>query len=215
VIELKSVSKSYNKNQVLCGVDFSISKGEHIFIHGASGIGKTTLLRLIAGFELPDAGDIKIDGRSVIKPYMPPYKRGVGFAFQGSALFPNMNVFKNIIFPIHRQNKNYIKERAEKLIDALSLTGLEKRNPSTLSGGQAKRVELARALAAKPKILLLDEPLSNIDLELQERILDFLLEDIQEFNAALIYVSHEKRESERIGGRTFVISDGRLEECGN
>ena len=212
MVRVESVFKSYKGNPVLKGASFSAEPGEIITVSGVSGAGKTTLLRMIAGFDLPDSGDIFLNGRSVCRNYMPPHRRGIGFTFQGNALFPCMNTVRNIEFPLHRWSKRQIAERRGELIEAMGLAGLERNNPSTLSGGQAKRVELARALAAKPDILLLDEPLSNIEQKLKGQILNFIMEDRKKSGAVLIYVSHDGWELERVGGRRLQMEGGLLLE---
>ena len=176
IIRVEDVSKSYGSRSILNNLSLTIKKGECFTLLGPSGCGKTVLLRLIAGFESPDAGRIYLDDTLVTDPAaqveVPPENRGIGLVFQDYAVWPHMTVFDNVGYPlkIAKRSKEEIRERVMEMVEIVGMKGLEKRLPSELSGGQQQRVALARALVGKPALLLLDEPLSNLDANLREEM---------------------------------------------
>lgn len=169
-VELRNINKNYGDFKASDNVNFGIEKGKLIGLLGPSGSGKTTILRMIAGLETPDSGDIVIDGKVVND--VKPSERGIGFVFQSYALFRYMTVYDNIAFglKVQKADKKYIKERVSELMNLIGLSGLEKRYPSQLSGGQRQRVAFARALAPNPQLLLLDEPFAAIDAKVRQEL---------------------------------------------
>ena len=176
IIRVEDVSKSYGSRSILSGLSLTIKRGECFTLLGPSGCGKTVLLRLIAGFESPDAGRIYLDDTLVTDPAaqveVAPENRGIGLVFQDYAVWPHMTVFDNVAYPlkIAKRPKEEIHARVMEMVEIVGMKGLEKRLPSELSGGQQQRVALARALVGKPALLLLDEPLSNLDANLREEM---------------------------------------------
>jgi len=197
MIRLENLCKTYSGKPVLQGVSFRLAEGESLVVLGPSGCGKTTLLRLAAGLELPDAGEVYLDGRLASRPGwgLPPYTRSIGFAFQSPTLWPHMSVVQNLTFGLNSAPKSHIQETVEELARAFDFTGLLERYPGQLSGGEARRVGLARALAVRPRLLLLDEPLTNLDGELKERIFKEALVFIEGFHPAVIFVTHDPGEA--------------------
>ena len=176
IIELRSIKKSYGSNTIINDFNLTINNGEFVTILGPSGCGKTVLLRLLAGFDVPDSGLILIDDVVVADPAtntdVPPDQRGLGVVFQDYAVWPHMTVFDNIAYPLKLKNieKQALHKQVMEVVELVNLTGLEERLPSQLSGGQQQRVALARALVAKPSLMLLDEPLNNLDANLREEM---------------------------------------------
>ena len=212
MIELHRVSKMFGDVTAIDAASMTIDAQEIVVVQGPSGSGKTTLLRLIAGLALPDAGEIHIDEAVVSTPTWasPPYSRGVGVVFQRAALWPHMTVAQNVRFPILQLPQQEALERVTKLLEAVGLQDLARRYPSQLSGGEARRVALARALAAQPQRLLLDEPLTHIDPALKERLLGLIKKHAQETGATLLYITHDAHEAEAVGGRLYRIENGRV-----
>lgn len=212
MIEIHDLSHSYGKRMVLFAISLSIPPGEFLVIQGPSGSGKTTLLRLIAGLEYPTMGEILIDGRSASTPerLLPPHQRGIGIVFQRSALWPHMTVAGNLAFVMNGTSKTDKNSRIERLLQLAGLEDVAGCYPSSLSGGEARRVELLRALAVKPVRLLLDEPLTNLDLKLKEQLLKIVLEYAREQPATLLLVTHDRLEAETVGGRIVRLENGRL-----
>ncbi|WP_103599878.1 sulfate/molybdate ABC transporter ATP-binding protein [Campylobacter concisus] len=195
----------------LLEVDLSFESGDFVALYGASGGGKTTILRLIAGFEAPQSGFIKVGDKIFFdeKTNLAPQKRNIGFLFQDYALFENMNVFKNLLFA-----KNDLA-LANKLLDICGLTSLKNAKISTLSGGQKQRVALARAVMRKPEILLLDEPLSALDNAMREKLQDYLLALHDEFKMSIILVSHDIAEIYKLCNKVFVLENGKISRSGS
>jgi iron(III) transport system ATP-binding protein len=197
MIRLENLCKSYAGKAVLQGLSLKLAEGARLVVLGPSGCGKTTLLRLAAGLELPDAGEVYLEGRLASRPGwgIPPYNRSIGFAFQIPTLWPHMSVAHNLTFGMNGAPKRHKQETVEELANAFALTGLLKRYPGQLSGGEARRVCLARALAVRPRLLLLDEPLTNLDEELKQRILKEALAFMEGFHPAVIFVTHDPGEA--------------------
>ena len=213
-IELKNVTKRFGEVTALRDVSFSVNEGELMALVGPSGGGKTTVLRMIAGLELPTEGDVFIRGQRVND--LPVQKRNIGFVFQSYALFRNMNVFKNIAFglKIKKWKRREIKERVGELLKLLGLDGLEQRFPHQLSGGQRQRVAIARALAPKPGVLLLDEPFGAVDAKIRQELREWLITLHSELNVTTIFVTHDQEEALEVANRIVIFSKGQLEQVG-
>lgn len=192
LLELKGISKSFGTTDVLRDIDLSIERGEFITFLGASGCGKTTTLRIIAGLEMPDKGQVILEGRDVT--LLEPHQRDVNTVFQNYALFPHMNVEANIGYglKIRKVPKNEIKEKVRKMLDLVQLSDYEKRMPSELSGGQKQRVAIARSLINSPKLLLLDEPLGALDLKLRRAMQTELKRLQKKLGITFLYITHDQ-----------------------
>jgi len=214
VVELRGVSKTYPGGSVpaVTDMDLAIREGEFFSILGSSGSGKTTTLRLIAGFEQPTTGEVLLDG--VDTTGVPPFRRDVNTVFQNYALFPHMKVEANVAYPLKMAgvSKSEIKPRVAESLERVSMTGYEKRLPHQLSGGQRQRVALARALIRRPRLLLLDEPLGALDLKLRESMLLVLRNLQREVGITFIYVTHDQSEALAMSDRLAVMSEGRIEQ---
>lgn len=195
-------------------VSLSIRKGELITLLGPSGCGKTTTLRLIAGFELPTRGRILLEGQDIA--YLPPNKREMGMVFQSYALFPHLSVFENIAYGLRlrRLSKEEIEQRVRTFMALVNLTGLEQRKPAALSGGQQQRVALARAMAIRPRVLLFDEPLSNLDAKLRVALRAEIRQIQQRLGITSVYVTHDQSEAMALSDRIVVMNEGRVEQVG-
>jgi iron(III) transport system ATP-binding protein len=202
MISVKDLVKAFGSVRAVDGVSFELSAGESLVIYGPSGSGKTTLLRLIAGLEIPDAGKVILDGilNSGEGEWVPPHQRNLGFVFQASALWPHMTVSQNIQFGLKKLPSHDAKASLNEILERTGLQGLNQRYPSQLSGGEARRVSLARTLAPKPKILLMDEPLTNLDPDLKTNLLNLVLEIVAQENITMIYVTHDSQEADQIAG---------------
>ena len=213
-IVLKNVTKKFGGVAAVDKVSFSVEDGELMALLGPSGGGKTTVLRMIAGLEMPTAGDIYIRGRRVND--LSVQQRNIGFVFQNYALFKNMNVFKNIAFglKIKKWKRADIRTRIEELLNLFGLEGLEKRYPHQLSGGQRQRVAIARALAPKPSVLLLDEPFGAVDAKIRQELREWLVTLHHELNMTTIFVTHDQEEAMEVANRIVIFSRGRLEQVG-
>jgi sulfate transport system ATP-binding protein len=213
-IELKNVSKKFGDVNAVKGVSFSVKEGELMALLGPSGGGKTTVLRMIAGLEMPTSGDILIRGQRVND--LPVQQRNIGFVFQSYALFRNMNVAKNIAFglKIKKWKPNAMKERIAELVQLLGLAGLEGRYPHQLSGGQRQRVAIARALAPNPSVLLLDEPFGAVDAKIRQELREWLTRLHQELNVTTIFVTHDQEEALEVANHIVIFSRGLLEQVG-
>jgi putative spermidine/putrescine transport system ATP-binding protein len=212
LVEIRGLSKSFGEVKAVAGVDLDINAGEFITLLGPSGSGKTTVLRMIAGFEDPDAGTINLNGEDIT--HLPPYDRDVNTVFQDYALFPHMDVITNIEYGL-RVKKVSKEERRKKALEALEqvrLTGYEKRKPSQLSGGQRQRVALARALVNRPSVLLLDEPLGALDLKLRQQMQIELKELQREVGITFIFVTHDQEEALTMSDRIAVFDKGKIQQ---
>ncbi len=211
-LSVVEIEKTFGVISAVDKVSFELERREFLSLLGPSGCGKTTTLRLIAGFERPDAGQILLDGRKLLP--VPPEKRQIGFVFQNYALFPHMTVARNIAYGVRFDRRIDTKRRVEELLDLVDLRGFERRRPAELSSGQSQRVALARALAPKPKLLLLDEPLSALDARLRESLRGEIRRIQQEIGLSAIYVTHDQEEALALSDRIGVMNEGVIEQIG-
>ena len=215
-LELKDIRKSFEKEtDVLKGISLAIGKGEFITLLGSSGCGKTTTLRIIAGLEMPDGGQVFLDGKDVTS--LAPEARDVNTVFQNYALFPHMNVADNIGYglKLKKTPKEEIRRKVKEMLELVQLPGYEKRKPSELSGGQKQRVAIARALVNNPKVLLLDEPLGALDLQLR-RAMQIELKRLQKkLGITFVYITHDQEEAINMSDRIAVMNEGRFEQIGS
>lgn len=214
-IQLCQVTKSFGTNTVLRNLDLEVKEGEFFFILGPSGCGKTTLLRMIAGFESPTAGDILFDGRSVVNDK--PNQRNIGMVFQNYALWPHLNVRENVRFglDIRKVPRAEAGQQVREVLEMVHLGGFEDRFPNQLSGGQQQRVALARALVTRPGVLLLDEPLSNLDARLRLEMRDELLRVHKATGITTVYVTHDQKEALSMADRMILLKDGIIMQEGH
>jgi sulfate transport system ATP-binding protein len=214
-VELKHINKNFGEVYASRDVCFGIDQGALAALLGPSGSGKTTILRMIAGLEHPDAGDIFIDGARVNDTA--PGLRGIGFVFQNYALFRYMTVFDNIAFGLSVQKKkaDFIRRRVGELLDLIGMEGMEKRRPSQLSGGQKQRVAFARALAPNPKLLLLDEPFAAIDAKVRKELRSWLRDMIRRLGVTGIFVTHDQEDAVETADEIIVTNNGRVEQKGS
>jgi len=213
-IRAEKVSKAFGKVRALDGVSLDVSPGELFFLLGASGCGKTTLLRCIAGLESPDAGAIRFGERDVTQ--LPPHQREAAMVFQSYALWPHLNVERNIAFGLEEKRlpKPEIRRRVSEALESVHLAGLGERSIDQLSGGQQQRVALARALVVKPKCLLLDEPLSNLDAKLRVEMRHEIRRIVKENGLTTIYVTHDQEEALSMADRLAVMEKGAIAQIG-
>ena len=217
-VTIKHITKAFGDNVVLKEFDETFQDGEFITLLGPSGCGKTTMLRIIAGFEKPTTGELYIDNQLVSggKTFIPPEKRGIGMVFQSYAVWPHMNVFDNVAYPltIKHTPKAELRESVERVLGIVHLSQYAERFPNQLSGGQQQRVALARALVAAPRLLLLDEPLSNLDAKLRESM-RFEIKEIQrQLGITVVYVTHDQTEAMAMSDRIFLINRGVVQQSG-
>ncbi len=213
-VKLLNVTKRYGKVAAIDSLTLFVNEGEILTLLGPSGCGKTTTLRCIAGFAMPDSGQIYIGNQDVTR--LPPEKRDIGFVFQNYALWPHMTVYQNIAFglKLRKLSKSEIDKRIQEILSLVKLHGMESRFPRQLSGGQQQRVALARALALRPRVLLLDEPLSNLDAKLREEM-RFEIRDLQrQFRITTVYVTHDQAEALVLSDRIAILNQGRLMQLG-
>lgn len=213
-IRLVGVRKRFGEFEALKGVTLDIRDGEFFFVLGPSGCGKTTLLRIIAGLYTPDEGDIYFGNRRVND--VPPYDRNIGMVFQNYALWPHMNVFDNVAYGLkaRRLPRHGIEKKVRRALRLVGLEGMENKYPSQLSGGQQQRVALARALVVEPDVLLLDEPLSNLDAKLRARMRRELKALQKDLGVTTVYVTHDQAEALSMADRIAVMSFGVVEQVG-
>ena len=214
VIELRDITVEFDGERVLDRLNLSIGDGEFVTLLGSSGCGKTTTLRVIAGFIQPQSGEVFFDGKSVAG--LPPYKRPVNTIFQRYALFPNYNVYENIAFGLKLKKvpKDEIKERVTEMLRLVNLSGFENRSVTRLSGGQQQRVAIARALINQPKVLLLDEPLAALDLKLRKDMQNELKNMQKKLGITFIYVTHDQEEALSMSDTVVVMNEGTIQQIG-
>ncbi|MEM2704618.1 MAG: ABC transporter ATP-binding protein [Candidatus Bathyarchaeia archaeon] len=220
-LEIKGLTKKFGGTVVVDNVNFDVKKGEIVTLLGPSGCGKTTTLRCIAGLERCDGGEIFLDGRLLTsadkKLYVPPEKREMAMVFQSYAIWPHMTVFDNIAFPlkIRKFPTDQIKKKVKEVIEFVRLSGLENRMATQLSGGQQQRVALARALVTNPKVILLDEPLSNLDRNLREAMQYELRNILRKIGITSVYVTHNQIEAMVLSDRVIIMNAGKIEQIGD
>lgn len=220
-LSLVNLSKTFQARggikevKAVIDVNLEIEKGELVTLLGPSGCGKTTTLRMIAGFEFPSEGQIILDGMEINS--LPPHKRDMSMVFQSYAIFPHLNVFENIAYGLNVQHlsKKEITTRADKVLELVHLEGYGQRAPTQLSGGQQQRVALARALIMEPKVLLMDEPLSNLDAKLREEMRTEIRRIQKEMNITSVYVTHDQIEAMTLSDRIVVMNLGKIEQVGS
>ena len=214
IIELKDITVSFDGETVLDNLSLNIKDGEFVTLLGSSGCGKTTTLRIIAGFISPDSGSVFFDGQDVSS--IPPYKRPVNTIFQRYALFPNLNVYDNIAFGLRvsRTPEAEIKERVSAMLELVGLKGFEKKNIAYLSGGQQQRVAIARAVINRPKVLLLDEPLAALDAKLRKDMQRELKNIQRELGITFIFVTHDQEEALSMSDTVVVMNEGIVQQVG-
>jgi iron(III) transport system ATP-binding protein len=212
MIQIEHLSKYFGTVVALQDVNLGVPTGSTAVIQGPSGSGKSTLLRLVAGLDIPDEGQIHLHGQpaSSTRIFLPPYQRQVGMLFQSNALWPHMNVYQNIAFGLKGLGKSQVADRTQQIMCDLGIPELASRFPSQLSGGQARRVALARTMVTQPKILLLDEPLINLNPELKTRLLEWLIDYTQINQTTMLYVTHDPGEALRIPGENYTLIEGQL-----
>jgi iron(III) transport system ATP-binding protein len=212
MIELAGISKSFETYPALCNVSLTIPDHARMALLGPSGSGKTTLLRLIAGLEVPDAGTISFDGRVISSPesVIPPSERSIGFVFQSAALWPHMTVSDNILFGLDSLPDEEQQHRLGVLLERMKITSLKDRFPDQISGGEARRVGLARALAPRPATLLFDEPLTNLDRGLRDDLLNLIAETARETGSTMVYVTHDEYEAECVADTIIRFDKGQV-----
>ncbi len=215
-VELKGLRKAYGHNEVVKGIDLTIADGEVVCLLGPSGCGKTTTLRMIAGLDEPTGGEVHIGGRPMSGPgwFVPPEERQLGMVFQSYAVWPHMTVRDNVLFPL--RIGGMADTQAQASVDAalrrVQLQGLDARYPHELSGGQQQRVAFARAIVARPRVLLLDEPLSNLDAKLREELRDELRALVKDIGVTVVFVTHDQEEALTLADRVAVMDHGRIQQ---
>jgi ABC-type Fe3+/spermidine/putrescine transport system ATPase subunit len=214
MLELESLTKRFGDVVAVDDLSLEVPRGEFLSLLGPSGCGKTTTLRMLAGFEVPTAGAIRVAGRDVA--HLPPQRREVGLVFQNYALFPHLDVFENVAFGLKAKGVrgSDLGKRVAAALERVDLQGYEKRAVQALSGGQQQRVALARALAPEPPVLLLDEPLSNLDAALRERTRDELRTLLKRVGITAVFVTHDQEEAFALSDRIAILRDGRLQQLG-
>jgi iron(III) transport system ATP-binding protein len=217
-IEIRHLGKTFGNFRALKDINLDIAEKEFITFLGPSGCGKTTMLRTLAGFIAPDQGTIRVNGHELSSPAgtIPPEQRRMGMVFQNYAVWPHMTVFENVAFglEIAKADRGQVGERVARVLAAVGLTGLEQRHPGQLSGGQQQRVALARSLVVEPSILLLDEPLSNLDAKLRERMRVELKALQRRIGLTFIYVTHDQAEAMALSDRIVVFNQGAVQQIG-
>jgi len=214
LLQLENINKSFGESQVLKGIDLKVCKGEFITLLGASGCGKTTTLRIIAGLETADSGKVFLEGQDITQ--LAPNKRDVNTVFQNYALFPHMTVEENIAYglKIQKKPKKEIEQKVKEMLRLVQLEGYEKRMPDQLSGGQRQRIAIARAVANEPKVLLLDEPLGALDLKLRRQMQLELKRLQKQLEITFIYITHDQEEAINMSDRIAVMHNGVFEQIG-
>ncbi len=213
-VEMKNINKKFGSYEASKNISFGVEQGKLVALLGPSGSGKTTILRMIAGLEHQDSGDVIIEGKVVND--VPAGERGIGFVFQNYALFRYMTVYENIAFGlrVQKQNRQKVDARVRELIRLVGLEGMEKRYPNQLSGGQRQRVAFARAIAPSPQLLLLDEPFAAIDAKVRKELRSWLKNMIAQVGITSIFVTHDQEEAVEVADEILIINEGRLEQKG-
>lgn len=214
IVEISGVNKIYGTNHVVKDLNLTVEEGEFLTLLGSSGCGKTTTLRMIAGFEEPSTGSIQVEGEAIEEKE--PFERNVNTVFQSYALFPHKTIFDNIAYGLKMKKvpKDEIKKRVKEMMELVQLDGFEKRYPSQLSGGQKQRVAIARALINRPRVLLLDEPLGALDLKLRKQMQLELKRLQKKLNITFIYVTHDQEEALTMSDRIAIMNAGVLDQVG-
>ena len=214
LIEIKNLTKEYDGDIILKGIDLTIHENEFVTLLGPSGCGKTTLLRIIGGFDTPTSGEVNFNGKDLIQ--IPSYKREINTVFQKYALFPHLNVFDNIAFGLRMKKvpEAEVTERVNRMLKMIKLTDYAKRGIDSLSGGQQQRIAIARALVNRPKVLLLDEPLGALDLKLRQDMQYELKEIQREMGITFIFVTHDQEEALTMSDTIVVLNDGLIQQIG-
>ncbi|MBV9434205.1 MAG: ATP-binding cassette domain-containing protein, partial [Hyphomicrobiales bacterium] len=213
LVRFMGVQKSYDGTVlVVKGLDLDVTRGEFLTLLGPSGSGKTTCLMMLAGFELPTAGEILLDGRPISR--LPPNRRGIGVVFQNYALFPHMTVAENVAFPlsVRRMSRDAIATHVRRALDMVQLKGFDQRKPAQLSGGQQQRVAVARALVFEPELVLMDEPLGALDKQLREQMQLEIKHLQQRVGVTLVYVTHDQAEALTMSDRIAVFDRGEVQQ---
>ena len=215
LIELKNLTKNFDEQQVLKGIDLNIYENEFLTLLGPSGCGKTTTLRIIAGFEEPNGGEVIFDEVDISK--VPPYKREINTVFQKYALFPHLSVFENIAFGLNikKMDKHVIEKKVNRMLLLVGLDGYGNRDVTLLSGGQQQRVAIARALVNEPKVLLLDEPLGALDAKMRKEMQAELKKIQKEVGITFIYVTHDQEEALTMSDTVVVMNNGEIQQIGS
>ncbi|NPA67021.1 MAG: ABC transporter ATP-binding protein [Chlorobi bacterium] len=217
MINIKNITHYYGKTAVFKDFDTNFKAETLSCLLGSSGSGKTTLLRLIAGLEIPEKGIIRVNDiifteNTNLK--VPPHKRKIGFVFQDAALWPHFTVYKNVAFPLSEKKEKNIKTKVYEILDFFGIADCGNKYPHQLSGGQKQLAAVARSIILKPDILLMDEPLSNLDVKLKKKISEYILKIKNEFNLTVIYVTHDHREAFATADEIFVLNNGKIEDSG-
>ncbi len=213
-IRLSNIEKNFPGVRALDDINLDIASGEFFTLLGPSGCGKTTLLRIVAGFYQQDRGSVFVDGKKIDR--VPAYNRNTGMVFQNYAVFPHMTVFENVAFGLHNRRvaQDQIRQRVERILAMARLSGFEKRTPDQLSGGQQQRVGLARAMVIEPQVLLMDEPLSNLDAKLRIQMREEIRDIQRQLGTTTVYVTHDQEEALVISDRIAVMNAGVVEQVG-
>ena len=224
MINLNNITHSYGDKPVIQNLTLNLESNQLSCLLGGSGCGKTTILRLIAGLEIPQTGQITIEDKIVTengKILIPPHERNTGFIFQELALWPHFTVYKNIAFGLNEQNsagrqgnEKNVKDTVFQMLEFFGLQELAEKYPHQLSGGQKQLVAISRSLVLKPKILLMDEPLANLDVKLKRKLLEHIKNLKQNFNITLVYVTHDHKEAFAIADKIVVLNEGKIEDTG-
>lgn len=211
ILSIRNLVRRRDDRSIFDGFDLDVASGAHLSICGPSGCGKSTLLRAIAGLDVPETGTISISGQVVsgAGQWVPPHLRNIGFVFQTPALWPHMTVAENIRFGLHGMEKQQAEDRMKCLLAQFSITSLQHRHPDEISGGEARRTSIARSMAPKPALLLLDEPMTHLDEDLKDDALDFLMEEARESGTTLLFVTHDASEALRISPRCLRFVEGK------
>ncbi len=217
IIKLNNIKHFYDNKPVLHDLTINIEANRLVCLLGGSGCGKTTILRLIAGLEIPQNGQIAIENKIVTenkKILIPPHQRNIGFIFQELALWPHFTVYNNIAFGLKERKEKKIKDTVFKMLNFFDIQEHSEKYPHQLSGGQKQLLAISRSLVLKPKILLMDEPLANLDVNLKRKILEHIKKMKQDFELTIIYVTHDHKEAFAIADKIVVIDKGKIEETG-